>query len=163
MDVTDADLLALAGDDSSDEGTTPAFNATTKAISPVPPISRSVSHTKDTSPTINNSTLSTSNKLAGGKRAKKTRKDDSEEEGEAYVVAGCFEYLTQRLTLCPVPSQPTHPIPLNLHPCQNPNRIPHEKATLAPTTPLLLLTTNFTRRKIRKRSCLCRKYSVKKF
>lgn len=88
MDVTDADLLALAGDDSSDEGTTPAPNTTIKAVSPVPPISRSVSYTKDTSASINNSTPTISNKLAGGKRAKKTRKDDSEEEGEAYVVAG---------------------------------------------------------------------------
>lgn len=86
MDVTDADLLALAGDDSSDEGTTPAPTATTKAVSPILPASRSLSHTKDTSVTITNSTPSTSGKPAGGKLTKKTLKDDSEEEGEAYVV-----------------------------------------------------------------------------
>lgn len=96
MDVTDADLLALAGDDSSDEGTTPAPTTATNAVSRIPPASRSLSYTKDTSANVNNSTPSTSGKLAAGKRAKKTRKDGSQEAGEAYVLAGGFEYLNQR-------------------------------------------------------------------
>lgn len=83
MDVTDADLLALAGEDSSDEEITPAPAAIAKAISPVPPAK---SHSKDASANTNTSTRNASGKLAGGKRVKKTQKNDPEEEGEAYVV-----------------------------------------------------------------------------
>lgn len=85
MDVTDADLLALAGDDSSDEETAPAPTITSKAVSPLPPASKLSSHAKDTPATMRNSTPSTSGKVPGGKRAKKIHKADSEEEGEAYV------------------------------------------------------------------------------
>jgi len=95
MDVTDADLLALAGDDSSDEESTPAPMTAANIVLPMPPASKSLIHPKDTSATMSNSTPSTSGKLVGGKRVKKTQKDDSEEEGEAYVIVGGVEYLIQ--------------------------------------------------------------------
>lgn len=84
MDVTDADLLALAGEDSSDEETTPAPAAIAKAVSPVPPV-KSLNHNKDASANTNTSSRNASGKLAGGKRVKKTQKNEPEEEGEAYV------------------------------------------------------------------------------
>ena len=84
MDVNDAELLALAGDDSSDEGNTPAPSTITKAASPLPPTSTSQNNVRDASAGRNNSTPIPSAKPAGGKHTKKTiRKADSEEEGEA--------------------------------------------------------------------------------
>lgn len=83
MDVNDAELLALAGDDSSDEGDTPA-PATAKSVSPLLSTSTSQIHAKDASASISSSTPNASGKLPGARKAvKKTRKDDSEEEGEA--------------------------------------------------------------------------------
>jgi len=77
MDVEDAELLALAGGDSSDEeDTKPTI---TKAVSPLPSIEIS-------QPTFSgsNSTPRPSTKRGGStKTMKKTRKDDSEEDGEA--------------------------------------------------------------------------------
>ena len=83
MDVNDAELLALAGDDSSDEGNTPAPSTAIKAASPLPPPSNLQNHITDV-PSVRNSTPKASAKLAGANRTKKTtRKTDSEEEGEA--------------------------------------------------------------------------------
>ena len=84
MDVNDAELLALAGDDSSDEGITPAPSATTKAASPLPPTSGSYTHARDVSAGVSNSTPNAAVKPVSVKRPKKVaRKADSEEEGEA--------------------------------------------------------------------------------
>ena len=84
MDVEDAELLALAGDDSSDEDSLPAATSTAKAPSPLPPTSTSQHYAKSPSVGVSNSTPNASAKAAGGtKRAKRARKDDSEEEGEA--------------------------------------------------------------------------------
>ncbi len=86
MDVNDAELLALAGDDSSDEGNTPVPSSTAKVASPLPPASSSHNLTRDPSAGIRSSTPNTSSKSAAGKRTKKMpRKADSEEEGEAQV------------------------------------------------------------------------------
>ena len=83
MDVNDAELLALAGDDSSDEGSTPVPSTALKAASPLPPASSSQIHTTDV-PGVRNSTPKASAKPTGSQRTKKTtRKADSEEEGEA--------------------------------------------------------------------------------
>jgi hypothetical protein len=83
MDVEDAEILALAGGDSSDEES-PATAATAKAPSPLPPTSISQHHATGASPGMSNSTPNASSKVTGGsKRVKKARKDDSEEEGEA--------------------------------------------------------------------------------
>ena len=83
MDVDDAELLALAGGDSSDEET-PAPTPAAKAASPLPPTSSSQSLAKGASPGMSNSTPNASAKAIGGsKRVKKARKNDSEEEGEA--------------------------------------------------------------------------------
>lgn len=81
MDI-DADLLALAGDDSSDEGNTPVPNSTAKAPSPLPPARNSSTNAKDSPATLKNSTSNASTKVLSAKRTKK-RKEDSEEEGEA--------------------------------------------------------------------------------
>lgn len=84
MDVNDAELLALAGDDSSDEGNTPVPSTTAKAASPLPPASGFHNHVNDAPSGTNNSTPHASAKPPGSKRTKKTlRKADSEEEGEA--------------------------------------------------------------------------------
>ncbi|KAL2048840.1 hypothetical protein ABVK25_010898 [Lepraria finkii] len=83
MDVDDAELLALAGGDSSDDET-PAPTAAAKSASPLPPASSSQHHAKGASPGMSNSTPNASAKPVGGsKRGKKICKDDSEEEGEA--------------------------------------------------------------------------------
>ena len=84
MDVNDAELLALAGDDSSDEGITPAPSATTKAASPLPPTNSSYNHTRDGSAGVSSLTPNAAARHAGVKRTKNgLRKADSEEEGEA--------------------------------------------------------------------------------
>lgn len=84
MDVNDAELLALAGDDSSDGGNTPAPSTTAKAASPLPPTGNSHINTKDSSAGLRNSTPNTSAKPGAGDRTKtKVLKADSEEEGEA--------------------------------------------------------------------------------
>ena len=84
MDVNDAELLALAGDTSSDEGHTPAPPATTKKASPLPPTDTSHAMIRDSSVGMSNSTPNPSAKAEGVKRTKKPmRKADSEEEGEA--------------------------------------------------------------------------------
>ena len=84
MDVDDAELLALAGGDSSDEEKPPAQVPTAKAASPLPPTGSSQHYTKSPSVGLSNSTPNASAKAAGGsKHLRKTRKDDSEEEGEA--------------------------------------------------------------------------------
>ncbi len=77
MDVEDAELLALAGGDSSDEeDTKPTI---TKALSPLPSIEISQPNVSGS-----NSTPRSSTKHGGTSKAmKKTRKADSEEEGEA--------------------------------------------------------------------------------
>ncbi|KAK4693149.1 RNA polymerase-associated protein RTF1, partial [Lecanoromycetidae sp. Uapishka_2] len=77
MDVEDAELLALAGGDSSDEeDTKPTIS---KAVSPLPSIEVS-----QPAATGSNSTPRVSTKRGGNNKAmKKTRKDDSEEDGEA--------------------------------------------------------------------------------
>ncbi|KAL2045146.1 hypothetical protein N7G274_002227 [Stereocaulon virgatum] len=83
MDVEDAEILALAGGDSSDEES-PATAATAKAASPLPPTSSSQQYAIGASPGMSNSTPNASAKVTGGsKRVKKAHKDDSDEEGEA--------------------------------------------------------------------------------
>ena len=82
MDVNDAELLALAGDDSSDEGNTLAPSATGNTASPLPPTNKPQSSAKDSSAGLKRSSLNTSTKTAGG-RTQMTSTADSEEEGEA--------------------------------------------------------------------------------
>ena len=72
MAVDDAELLALAGGDSSDEET-PSI---TKAASPLPSIEISRADSERFA-------ASNSKPSARGRTVKKTRKDDSEEDGEA--------------------------------------------------------------------------------
>ncbi|KAL6721366.1 RNA polymerase-associated protein rtf1 [Lecanora helva] len=83
-DVNDAELLALAGDDSSDEGNTPMPSTTDKTASPLPPTSTVQNHTKDASVSARNSTPTASVRASSEKRVKKPmRRAESEEEGEA--------------------------------------------------------------------------------
>ena len=84
MDVNDAELLALAGDNSSDEATTPAPVSTTKPRSPTPAANSNPIRQRDASAGVGNSTLKPSIMNAGSKRSKNSHKDDTE-EGEAYV------------------------------------------------------------------------------
>lgn len=77
MDVEDAELLALAGGDSSDEeDTKPTI---TKAASPLPSIEISQPDVTEST-----STPRAINRRGGSTKAmKKTRKYESEEDGEA--------------------------------------------------------------------------------
>lgn len=80
MAVDDAELLALAGGDSSDEET-PQQSSIAKANSPIP----SIEVTQVKAPSANRSKSSPASRPRAGssKAAKKAVKDDSEEEGEA--------------------------------------------------------------------------------
>lgn len=81
MEVDDAELLALAGgDDSSDEEITQAPTTLAKAVSPMPVGSSTQTNAKSPSGVTPNTTAK---RGPGTKGMKKTRKDDSEEEGEA--------------------------------------------------------------------------------
>ena len=80
----DAELLALAGDDSSGEEPSKPTNITTKAASPLSPAGPSTVKVGDTSSSKSNMTSKGPAKVNGNAtKAKKGRKDDSEEEGEA--------------------------------------------------------------------------------
>ena len=80
MEVGDAELLALAGDDdSSDEETTQAPPNAAKAVSPLPTIALSPPNIKDRS----SATPNASTKRGGSSKAVKKRKAESEDEGEA--------------------------------------------------------------------------------
>ena len=76
MAVDDAELLALAGGDSSDEETPQQSTSVANAISPLPSIEISRADSERFAAGI-------SKPVARGKAVKKTRKDDSEEDGEA--------------------------------------------------------------------------------
>ncbi len=80
----DAELLALAGDDSSGEETSKPITITAKATSPPPVAGPSLAKLGDTS-TGNSSMAAKGTAKVNGNapKAKKGRKDDSEEEGEA--------------------------------------------------------------------------------
>ena len=82
MDVNDAELLALAGDDSSDEGNTPAPSAPAKTAWPLPPTIIPPITVKETSTGMGNSNPNIAAKATKAKYVKK-RKADSEDEGEA--------------------------------------------------------------------------------
>lgn len=76
MDVEDAELLALAGGDSSDEEDTKPIIK--NAVSPLPSIEIS-----QPAASGSNSNPKASTKRGGNKITRKTRKEDSEEDGEA--------------------------------------------------------------------------------
>ena len=80
MEVDDAELLALAGGDSSDDETPQQNSNKPKAVSPLPSIEVSKA---DSEKAPSGSTKP--NRLKGGsnKLGRKGLKDDSEEEGEA--------------------------------------------------------------------------------
>ena len=109
MDVDDAELLALAGGDSSDDET-PAPTAAAKSTSPLPPASSSQHHAKGASPGMSNSTPNASAKPVGGsKRGKKICRDDSEEEGEAQVMRTVVERYNNLLIIQISSSTPASP------------------------------------------------------
>ena len=84
MAVDDAELLALAGGESSDEETTQApTSAAKQPLSPMPTAGISHSIAKSVSPGVSSNAPNGSAKRKGGQKpAKKVRKDESE-EGEA--------------------------------------------------------------------------------
>lgn len=77
MAVDDAELLALAGGDSSDEETPQQSASAAKAVSPLPSIEISRADSERFAAGSNKPAL------WGEKAVQKTRKDDSEEDGEA--------------------------------------------------------------------------------
>ena len=80
----DAELLALAGDDSSGEESSKPTNIAARAISPVPSAEPSTSKLNDTSAgKPNMAPKGTSKVNSNVNKPKKGYKDDSEEEGEA--------------------------------------------------------------------------------
>ena len=81
----DAELLALAGGDSSDEEDTKPTIDTTKEGSISPPTESPIHNTTKASTTKVVVTPKKTNKMKAGarKRTKKGKRDDSEEEGEA--------------------------------------------------------------------------------
>lgn len=76
MAVDDAELLALAGGDSSDEETPQQSTSFAKAVSPLPSIEISRADSEKF-------VASSSKPSVGRRTVKKTRNDDSEEDGEA--------------------------------------------------------------------------------
>lgn len=82
MAVDDAELLALAGGDSSDDDAPQQQNKKSKAVSPLPSIEISRADSDKFAATHGKSAARGSRGIAS-KAAKKARKDDSEEEGEA--------------------------------------------------------------------------------
>ena len=82
MAVDDAELLALAGGDSSEDDTPQPTTTHRNANSPLPSIE--VSQPANSRPTGSKPRLSPAVKISGSSsRIRKSRKDDSEEEGEA--------------------------------------------------------------------------------
>lgn len=80
----DAELLALAGGDSSDEETTKPTNTIVKVTSPPSSAGSSLGKSNHASTNKSNMASKGSTKANGNApKAKKIRKDDSEEEGEA--------------------------------------------------------------------------------
>ena len=77
MAVDDAELLALAGGDSSDDDVQQATSSKAKAVSPLPSIEISKADS-DRFAAVHNKP----GRSRGGPK-KRARKDDSEEEGEA--------------------------------------------------------------------------------
>ena len=78
MNVDDAELLALAGGESSDDETPQRPTSIAKAVSPLPSIEISQADSK------NFAASSSKSQPRGGMPAmKKTRMEDSEESGEA--------------------------------------------------------------------------------
>ena len=76
MDVDDAELLALAGGDSSDEESPQQSTSITKAASPLPSIEISRADSERFA-------ASNSKPSARRRAVKRGRKNDSEEDGEA--------------------------------------------------------------------------------
>ena len=76
MAVDDAELLALAGGDSSDEDTPQQSASVAKALSPLPSIEVSRADAEKF-------TAGSSKPSVRGQAVKKRGKDDSEEDGEA--------------------------------------------------------------------------------
>lgn len=80
----DAELLALAGDDSSGEETSKPTNTTKEATPPHSAAGPSTVKLSDTPANKSNMTAKGTTKVNGNAtKAKKGRKDESEEEGEA--------------------------------------------------------------------------------
>jgi len=80
----DAELLALAGDDSSGEETSKPTNTTTEATPPPSAAGPSTAKLSDTPANKSNMAAKGITKVNGNAtKAKKGRKDESEEEGEA--------------------------------------------------------------------------------
>lgn len=83
----DAELLALAGGDSSDDGSTKPTTSTTKNESPassdLSPTGNSNSATMGKLGVAQKKSAVTKARLGPKKTTKKGRRDDSEEEGEA--------------------------------------------------------------------------------
>ncbi len=80
----DAELLALAGDDSSDEETSKPTTVTAEIASPSSSARPSTTNVNDTSATKSNMAPKGTAKVNGNAtKPDKGRKDDSEEEGEA--------------------------------------------------------------------------------
>ena len=80
----DAELLALAGDDSSGEETSQPANTAARATSPPSPAGPSTSKPNDTLTNKSNIASKGTAKMNGNvNKPKKGYKDDSEEEGEA--------------------------------------------------------------------------------
>ena len=76
MAVDDAELLALAGGDSSDEETPQQSSSVAKAVSPLPSIEISRADSERFA-------AGSGKPAVRGKTLKKRAKDDSEEDGEA--------------------------------------------------------------------------------
>lgn len=80
----DAELLALAGGDSSDEEVTKPTTSAAKPVSPHSPSNTSLANVNEPSTSKVNSTPKIpSQSRAGSKTAKRSKMNESEEEGEA--------------------------------------------------------------------------------
>lgn len=83
MAVDDAELLALAGGDSSDEETPQQSTSMATAASPLPSIEISQADAKKFSASKAKPSPVPKARVGSHKAVKKARRDDSEEEGEA--------------------------------------------------------------------------------
>ena len=92
MAVEDAELLALAGGDSSDEDDTPQEAVTHRnANSPLPSIE--ISQPSDSRPSTTKAKSSLSpNVMARASKTKKARKRDSDDDDEVSVYSQCLCY-----------------------------------------------------------------------
>ncbi|KAL9097958.1 MAG: hypothetical protein Q9163_006287 [Psora crenata] len=120
MAVDDAELLALAGGDSSSEDDTPQQTTTLRnANSPLPSIE--VSQPTSSHPSNNKPGLSPAPKVrAGSSKVRQSRKDESEEEGEASSGASPDSLQSAPMSESDSESSPTdgaasdeHPFPID--------------------------------------------------